>query len=44
VQAGANRVELVTRVHIEELLDRHPITNYEFDDALLESNELEIVT
>ncbi len=35
-QATANRVELVTRHRLEELLGSHPITNYEFDEALLE--------
>ena len=36
VQAEANHVELVTRARLEELLGRHPMTNHEFDGALLE--------
>jgi HJR/Mrr/RecB family endonuclease len=43
VQAEANQVELVTRVRLEELLGRHPITNHEFDDALQELMEIEVV-
>ncbi|MDF3981719.1 SNF2-related protein [Luteibacter sp. PPL201] len=35
-QAAANRVELVTRHQLEGLLGSHPITNYEFDEALLQ--------
>ncbi|MDR6584550.1 helicase SNF2 [Herbaspirillum sp. BH-1] len=33
-QALANQVELVIRERLVELLKLHPITNYEFDDAL----------
>jgi hypothetical protein len=44
VQAEANHIELVTRVSLEELLGKHPITNHEFDGALLQSIELEIVS
>lgn len=37
VQAAAlNQVELVPRSRLEELLGQHPITNHEFDDALLD--------
>ena len=43
VQAEANHVELVTRVRLEDLLGMHPMTNHEFDGALLESTELEVV-
>lgn len=35
-QAEANHVELITRGHLEELLGRYPVTNHEFDDALLD--------
>jgi Holliday junction resolvase len=34
-QADANQVELITRRRLEELLAEHPITNHEFDEALL---------
>ncbi|MBF5006179.1 SNF2-related protein [Diaphorobacter caeni] len=34
-QAAANQVHLVTRAHIEEWLGAKPISNYEFDEALL---------
>lgn len=33
-QAEANRVELVARARLEELLGAHPLTNHEFDEAL----------
>lgn len=33
-QAEANRVSLVTRPRIEELLGAHPVSNHEFDEAL----------
>ena len=33
-QAAVNQVELVVRERLAELLNLHPITNYEFDDAL----------
>jgi len=36
VQAEANQVELVVRSNLEEFLGAHPITNHEFDSALLE--------
>lgn len=36
-QAAANQVELVVRSHLEELIGAHPITNHEFDNALLET-------
>lgn len=42
-QAVANQVELVVRERLADLLKRHPITNYEFDDALQDAaniNEL----
>ncbi|WP_228536350.1 restriction endonuclease [Noviherbaspirillum malthae] len=35
-QGQANSVELVTRDRLAELLGANPITNYEFDEALLE--------
>jgi hypothetical protein len=35
-QAAANQVELVVRVHLEEMLGSHPVTNHEFDAALQE--------
>lgn len=35
-QAAANQVELVIRSHLEEMLGANPITNHEFDTALLE--------
>lgn len=35
-QAEANRVELVTRQRLAEELGTHPISNYEFDEALQE--------
>ncbi len=35
LQAEANHVELVTRVQLEVLLSAHPVTNHEFDDALM---------
>jgi len=43
VQAQANQIELVTRVRLEELLGMHPMTKHEFDGALLEAIELEVV-
>lgn len=36
-QAEANQVELVTRKQLESLMGRHPITNHEFDSALVET-------
>lgn len=36
-QAEVNRVTLVTRPQIEEMLARQPITNHEFDDVLFEA-------
>jgi hypothetical protein len=36
-QAEANRVELVAREQLETLMARHPITNHEFDSALVET-------
>jgi HJR/Mrr/RecB family endonuclease len=36
-QAAANQVELVVRPRLEELLGAHPITNHEFDSALVDS-------
>ncbi|WP_321927866.1 SNF2-related protein [Paraburkholderia guartelaensis] len=33
-QAEANHVELVTRSQLEELLGQHPVSNFEFDEAL----------
>lgn len=33
-QAEANRVSLVTRPRLEELLGAHPVSNHEFDEAL----------
>lgn len=36
IQAEANRVELVTRQRLAEYLGIHPISNYEFDEALQE--------
>lgn len=38
--AAMNQVELVARARLEELLAKHPITNFEFDDALLEQQPL----
>lgn len=35
-QAQANHVDLVMRESLAEMLGAHPITNYEFDEALLE--------
>ncbi|TCT11166.1 SNF2-related protein [Paralcaligenes ureilyticus] len=35
-QAVANQVELIDRPRLEELLGGHPITNYDFDEALRE--------
>ncbi|CAN7597860.1 SNF2-related protein [Variovorax paradoxus] len=35
-QAEANHVDLVARMQLEEFLGRHPMTNLEFDEALLE--------
>lgn len=35
-QAEANQVELIVRTQLEELLGVYPITNHEFDSALLE--------
>ena len=35
-QAAANRVELVARPQLEELLGAHPVTNHELDEALLD--------
>lgn len=35
-QAQVNHVELVTRNSLAELLGSNPITNYEFDDALMQ--------
>jgi HJR/Mrr/RecB family endonuclease len=37
-QAEANLVELVTRHDLEALISRHPITNHEFDSAIVESH------
>lgn len=34
IQAEANHVELVTRSRLEELIGAHPVSNYEFDEAL----------
>lgn len=36
-QAAANQVELVVRSRLEELMGAHPITNHEFDSALVET-------
>ncbi len=35
-QAEANQVQLMTRQRLAEELGRHPISNYEFDEALQE--------
>lgn len=35
-QAEVNHVELVTRTSLAEMLGAHPVTNYEFDDALMD--------
>lgn len=36
-QAAVNQVELVVRSRLEELMGAHPITNHEFDSALVET-------
>lgn len=36
-QAAVNQVELVVRSRLEELMGAHPITNHEFDAALVET-------
>jgi hypothetical protein len=41
-QAEANHVALVTRPRLEELLGQYPVTNHEFDAALLEGSQLEV--
>lgn len=40
-QAVANQVELVVRERLADLLKLHPITNYEFDDALQDAVEMD---
>lgn len=37
-QAAANQVDLITRRQLEEFLGMHPVTNLEFDDALVEAS------
>jgi hypothetical protein len=44
VQAEFNFVELVPRARLEELLAKHPITNYEYEDVVFESTQAEMVT
>lgn len=39
-QAEANRVHLVTRVRLEELLGANPVTNYEYEEGLFSSMSL----
>nr|WP_246880952.1 restriction endonuclease [Chromobacterium violaceum] len=36
MQAEANQVELVTRSRLEEIMGAYPVSNHEFDEALLD--------